>query len=507
MKLANSGYLTATAAVSLIAALCAAFAVAQTASVTLPDTPAGKTLGAFLVAFNTGKIETMRRFHSDHGGNVNNADQDMEFYNQSGGITLHSVKRSSDYEIEALVQTAHGRWLEFRMAVETTAPYAPSDININPSDPPSATPADTTPKQPEAANPAPRKKLTEAEFKQFLVSYLEGLAKEDKFSGVVMVARNGKPFFVKAYGLADKSKNLANNAETKFNLGSMNKMFTSVAIAQLAEQGKLSFDDKVGKYLPDYANKDVAAKVTIHQLLTHTSGLGSFWNKKFDERRTSIKSVADYLALFADEPLRFEPGARFEYSNCGFVVLGAIIEKVSGQNYYDYVREHIYKPAGMTGTDAYQITDETPNLAMGYTTEGLGSGRHENTDTRPNRGGPAGGGYSTVEDLLRFAIALQEHKLLSARYTDLITTGKVEMARPGGAPGPRPGGPVPKYAYGFGELSVNGQRVFGHNGGAPGIGSDLSILPGPGYVSVVMTNYDPQLMMPVARHILDMLTQ
>jgi len=180
--------------------------------------------------------------------------------------------------------------------------------------------------------------------------------------------------------------------------------------------------------------------------------------------------------------------------------LPIFIEKVSGQSYYDYVREHIYKPAGMKNTDAYQITDNTPNLAMGYTSEGpddqpASGPRRENTDTRPNRGGPAGGGYSTVEDLLRFAVALSDHKLLSAKSTELLTSGKVEMGRGS------------KYGYGFGELQMNGYRIFGHNGGAPGIGSDLSIFPQPGYVAVVMTNYDPPLMMPVARKIRELLTQ
>ena len=498
MNPSKSTHLKHSAAIALIAALLAAIAIAQTqAGVKLPDTPAGKTFGAFLAAFNSGNLETMRRFHSERGGTVKNAEKDMEFYGQSGGLVLYSAKASGDYEIEALVQTkGDGRWLTFHMQVESTSPYPPDLIDIRPAEAPASAPPPETSKA--AAAPAARR-LTEAEVAESLTAYLEGLVKEDRFSGVVLVAKDGKPVFMKAYGLADKAKNVPNNPETKFNLGSMNKMFTAVAIAQLAEQGKLSFDDKVGKFLPDYPNKDVANKVTIHHLLTHTSGLGSYWNAKFDARRAQIKTVADYLALFADEPLLFEPGARFEYSNSGFIVLGAIVEKVSGQSYYDYVREHIYKPAGMTHTDAYQMTDDTPNLAMGYT--GMGPDgrpadgpRRPNTETRPNRGGPAGGGYSTVGDLLQFALALNQHKLLSAKMTDLITMGKVAMG---------PG----KYGYGFGDMRVNGQRFFGHNGGAPGIGSDLSIFPELGYVAVVMTNYDPPLMMPAARKVRELLTQ
>jgi len=483
-----------------ISVLLAVLVMAQTSTdVKLPDTPAGRTLAAFLAAFNTGKVETMRRFHTEHEGDPGNADEDMNFYNRCGGLNLRRVMASHDFDIEVLTQAkSDGRWLRFKIAVGTMSPYSINDISVQPgteSDG-AATPPPAK-KEPDAAPVA--KHMTETEMASSLASYLDTLVKDDKFSGVVLIAKDGKPVFEKAYGLANKAKNLSNNNETKFNLGSMNKMFTAVAIAQLAEAGKLAFDDKVGKYLPDYPNKDVADKVTIHHLLTHTSGLGSYWNARFDAKRASLKTVSDYLALFADQPLLFEPGKRFQYSNSGFIVLGAIIEKVSGQSYYDYVREHIYKPAGMKNTEAFESSVETPNLAMGYTSEGpegeaSAGPRRENTATRPNRGGPAGGGYSTVEDLLRFHLALRDHKLLSAKYTDLITTGKVDMGRA-------------RYAYGFGDEVVNGKRIFGHNGGAPGIGSDLSMYPELGYTSVVMTNYDPPLMMPVVRRIRDLITQ
>ena len=492
-------YLKRSAIVSLISVFLAAIVIAQTdGGAKLPDTPAGRTFAAFLTAFNSGNLETMRRFHSERGGNEENADQDMNFYKQSGGLKLGRVLQSADYEIELLVQTKNDdRWFQFSIQVGPTAPYPIDEIRVKPASGPDDTGAPKTPAK-ETASAAPvAKKMTDAEIASSLATYLETLAKQDKFSGVVLVAKDGKPVFEKAYGLANKANNIPNNTQTRFNLGSMNKMFTAVAIAQLAEAGKLSFDDTVGKHLPNYPNKDVANKVTIHQLLTHTSGLGSYWNAKYDAKRASIKSVSDYLALFADEPLKIEPGKRFQYSNSGFIVLGAIVEKVSGQSYYDYVKEHIYKPAGMKDTDAYEMTANTPNLAMGYTSEGRDTEaqatRHENSDSRPNKGGPAGGGYSTVEDLMRFHIALRDHKLLSQKYTDLVTTGKVDMGRA-------------KYAYGFGDETVNGTRIFGHNGGAPGIASDLSMYPELGYTSVVMTNYDPPLMMPVVKRIREMIT-
>ncbi len=124
-------------------------------------------------------------------------------------------------------------------------------------------------------------KTTDVDMVRELDSYLSSLVTEDKFSGAVLVAKGGVPIFKKAYGLANKSRNALNDTETKFNIGSMNKMFTAVAVAQLAEQGKLSFEDTISKHLPNYPNRIVANKVTIHQLLTHTSGLGNYQNEKF----------------------------------------------------------------------------------------------------------------------------------------------------------------------------------------------------------------------------------
>jgi CubicO group peptidase (beta-lactamase class C family) len=489
-------FLKRTAIVFLLSIFFSALAAAQTSEGTkLPDTPAGRTLAAFLTAFNSGDLQTLARFHSERGGDEGNAQEDLNFFNQSGGLKLGNVIKSSEYEIEVLTQAKKdGRWLRFKMQVERTAPYQPVEIGVQPAGGPDDVQPRKEPASERSEAPPVAKNMTDAQIAASLGAYLDELSAGDKFSGVVLVAKDGKPIFEKAYGLANKAKNIPNNRETKFNLGSMNKMFTSVAIAQLVQAGKLSFDDTVGKHLPDYPNKDVANKVTIHHLLTHTSGLGSYWNAKFEARKGSIKTVSDYISLFADEPVAVEPGKRFQYSNSGFIVLGAIIEKAAGQSYYDYVREHIYKPAGMTHTDAYEMTADTPNLAMGYATDGEKGSRRENSGTRPNRGGPAGGGYSTVEDLLRFHAALRNHKLLNQKYTELITAGKVEM---GGA----------KYAYGFGDEVINGKRVFGHNGGAPGIASDLSMYPELGYTSVVMTNYDPPLMMPVVRRIRQMITQ
>jgi CubicO group peptidase (beta-lactamase class C family) len=313
--------------------------------------------------------------------------------------------------------------------------------------------------------------------------YLEQAAAEDTFSGAALIAKDGQPIFEKAYGLANKGSNTPNNVDTKFNLGSINKSFTSVAIAQLAQQGKLSFNDPIGKYLPNYPNKAVAAKVTIHQLLTHTSGMGMYFNEEFMQRRASLKTLADLLPLFVNDALAFEPGEKMQYSNAGYVVLGLIIEKLSKQNYFEYARDHIFRPAGMMNTDSYELEQKVPNLAIGYTSMGPTGRpepgpRQENTPHLTGRGSSAGGGYSTLGDMLKFGEALLGHKLLNQQYTDIVLANQMPSGQP-------PSG------YGFFSIEVNGTRAIGNNGGGPGTNATFTVYPELGYTVVVLSNYDP----------------
>jgi CubicO group peptidase (beta-lactamase class C family) len=321
-------------------------------------------------------------------------------------------------------------------------------------------------------------------------SYLDSLAAENKLSGAVLVAKDGVAIASKASGVANKTTNAPIALDTKFNLGSMNKMFTGIAITQLAQQGKLDFKDPIIKHLPDYPNKDVGAKVTIHQLLTHTSGMGSYVNEKFRAERTKLTTIAAHFPLFVDDPLSFSPGEKFEYSNSGYMVLGAIVERVSGQDYYTYVRDHIFRPAGMTNSGFYEPGKEIPNLAVGYTRMGP-DGKptaqvSDNSDRLEIRGGPAGGGYATVGDLLKFHVALRNFKLVAREYTELATTGKVD------APGP-----IGRYAYGFSDKVFDGKHIVGHNGGWPGVAANFEMYPDLGYTSVILMNADPPNMMPV----------
>ena len=199
-----------------------------------------------------------------------------------------------------------------------------------------------------------------------------------------------------------------------------------MATLQLVEDGKLALDDPVGEHLRDYPNQDVATKVTIRHLLTNTGGTGDIFGPEYDRNRLQLQEHSDYVKLYGSRPPAFEPGTQFAYSNHGFVLLGAIIEAVSGESYYDYVREHIFAPAGMTSTDS-QPESEVPNRSIGYTRLPGSRLRWPNTERVLWRGNAAGDAYSTVGDLVRFAGALTSNRLLSAGSTQMMMTGKVAM--------------------------------------------------------------------------------
>jgi CubicO group peptidase (beta-lactamase class C family) len=261
---------------------------------------------------------------------------------------------------------------------------------------------------------------------------VDSLVKRDRFSGVVLVARNGVPVTERAYGMADREAGRANNVETAFNLGSINKLFTQIAIRQLAAQGKLNVDSSLGRAWPDYPNPS-ARSVTIRQILDHTSGIqGNVFAAPPGKTRHDVRTLADYFELFKNEPLEFAPGTREQYSNAGYIVLGLLIERLSGENYYDYVRRHILEPAGMTRTASWPVDSLPSNTATGYTRGGQAAPPDapltRNTDFLPGRGSSAGGGYSTAHDLLRLLNALRAHKIDQAPEA-----GMVGIA--GGAPG------------------------------------------------------------------------
>jgi CubicO group peptidase (beta-lactamase class C family) len=438
---------------------------AVNAPMQFPDTPAGHQGAAWLVAFNTGNRETYRDFlQRSFPSRVERVDQEMGFREMTGGFELRKVEESTPTKVVALVQERlSDQVARLTLEIEAAEPHHIANMDLQAIPRP-------------AELPLPH--MSESALTQAIRKKLEEDAAAGRFAGSALVAKNGKPVFAQAYGLADREHKVPDTLKTRFRIGSMNKMFTATAALQLAQAGRLRLDDPLGKYLTDYPNKDIATKVTIQQLLTHTGGTGDIFGPEFEAHRLELRTLRDYVKLYGNRGPQFEPASRWEYSNYGFLLLGLVIEKASGEDYYDYVRKHIYEPAGMTSTGSEPEDQPVVDRSVGYTRMGGTSQWHPNTDTLPYRGTSAGGGYSTVEDLLRFANALQGHKLLNAEYTELLTTGKVYSPRG-------------RYGYGFEDQIINGTRCFGHGGGAPGMNGDLEICPGPGYVIAVLANLDP----------------
>ena len=384
-------------------------------------------------------------------------------------LQLHGVAEASATHADlAAFDPNLENWIWLDFDITATTPHTVVSFTVRPAGhlPPGVTP-------PPRLRPAALAAATRG--------HLEVAAKENRFSGAVLIARRGVPFLEAAYGLADRDAKTPNSTRTQFRFGSMGKMFTAVSIMQLAQAGKLDLTAPIGRYLKDYPNADIATKVTIDNLFTHTGDTGDIFTPEFFARRLELRDPKDYVALFGSRPPRFAPGARTEYSNYGFILLGRIVEAVSGQSYDDYIASHIFAPARMTATGNQPETMHPPGLAVGYTDQ---KGQLvPDVDTLPWRGTAAGGGYSTVGDLARFADALMADRLLDAAHTKLLTTGGFTGLD----------GKLPRYD--FGAQAENGRRYFGHNGGAPGMNGELRIFPAElghaAYTIVVLANRDP----------------
>jgi len=454
--------------------LCAFLLVGVLPAAETPDTPAGQVLARWLEAFNSGdraRLQDCLQVYAPKS--LEKLDDVLEFRERTGGFHLISILKSAEFALEAVVKERDGdNYRAWILEVESVAPHRIVTMSVRVTAAPASASAVTRLGEKEAAS------AWQAELKR--------RAAEDSFAGAYLWARGGKTIATGALGLADRERKLPNALATQFRLGSMNKMFTAVAVLQLVEKGRLGMDDVIGKHLREYPNKDLAAKVTVRQLLTHSGGTGDIFTPEYERKRLELRTLQDYVALYGARELKFEPGTRWEYSNYGFILLGVLVERLSGENYYDYVRAHIFRPAGMRATDSLPESQRVASRAAGYTRQ---AGKWvSNADSLPWRGTSAGGGYSTAGDLHKFAAALLSHKLLGPAL--LTEATKVQQEKGG-------------YGFGFGVENEGGVLRFGHGGGAPGMNGVLHVYPAGGDVIVVLSNLDP----PAATRMADWLEQ
>jgi CubicO group peptidase (beta-lactamase class C family) len=383
---------------------------------------------------------------------------------RTGGLTPLEVMDVGTTSVSVRCKAGNGDEVTALFEAEPDAPHKLLGVRIEAGAPGSGPP------------PASGPKLTDSQATEQMRATLDEKAAAGQFSGVALLARGDATLLSNAWGLADRAKKTPMTTDTRLNLGSIGKLFTRTALAQLAEAGKLSLDDRLSKYLPDFPHAD---SITIDMLARHRSGVGDFFNAAYQAMdKSKLRHNRDYLALFRDQPLWFAPGTSERYSNGGYALLGEVIAKASGEDYYEYLAKHVFTPANMKSTGYPIEGDGTRNISRGYTRRDAGDGERDNQDSRPARGSAAGGGYSTAADLLRFDHTLLSAKLCGAGWSAWVTGGtRPDIGASTGAS--------------TGASATPADGGFGFAGGAPGIASDWQH---EGDVTlIVLTNRDPEV--------------
>jgi CubicO group peptidase (beta-lactamase class C family) len=288
------------------------------------------------------------------------------------------------------------------------------------------------------------------------------------FMGAVTVVRDNQTLFNKGFGSANLEWDIPNTPITKYRIGSVTKQFTAASILLLEERGKLKIDDPVKKYLPDAP--DAWDKITIFNLLTHTSGIPDFTNfPEYQKEQFIARTPKQIVDIFRDRPLDFTPGENMSYSNSGYILLGYLLEKVSGETYQDFLQKNIFDPLGMKDSGYDSNSAIIPRRASGYSTRpgGLVNAGYEDMSNPFS----AGALYSTTEDLLRWEQGLFGGKLLSKESLSKMTTPNKNT-----------------FALGVRTGKVNGHTVIQHGGGIPGFATQLAYYPDAKLTVAVLSN-------------------
>ena len=462
-------------AVAACAALCVCASVAG-AAVQWPDTELARHAKAWFEML-AGDETAARAFFSEHmAANPQNPvtietrlQRRAGVLERTGGLTPLEVVDDDVTRLAVRCKAGNGDEVVARFEGEADAPHRLLGVRLE------AQPPGSGGAPPRPAGPA----LDDGEAARQAKAWLDARAASGAWSGAALVARGDQVLVSGAWGEADRAKKIPNTVDTRFNVGSIGKMFTRTAIAQLTQAGKLSLDDRLSRFLPDFPHAD---SITIAMLCAHRSGVGDFFNAAYEATdKAKLRHNRDYLPLFRDQPLWFAPGTSERYSNGGYVLLGEVIAKASGEDYYEYLAKHVFGPAGMTATAALVEGDGTKGVARGYTTKGGADGERDNVGTRPARGSAAGGSYSTLADLLAFDRALLGARLCDRAWSSWVTGG------------PRPGG--------ANVSAVPEVPSFGFAGGAPGLNAEWSHEDD--IVTIVLTNRDPEVARPTVQGLQD----
>lgn len=333
-----------------------------------------------------------------------------------------------------------------------------------------------------ASDAFPVKSVSDREIARLVLRRIDALAEEGRFSGAVLIAHGDRVIVREARGLADEGWRIPNKVDTRFNLASVNKMWTAVVVMKLVEEGKLSLDDTLGKWVSSYPHRDAASRITLRHLLQHRGGIGDW-----DVRNVGAAlSSTELAATITAEPS--EPAKYFSYSNAGYVLLGAAAEAATKIRYEELVKKYVFEPAGMKESGFWPVTAVVSNRARGYlrpADDPLGFGPlYSNERYLGFAGNASGGAYSTIDDMLKFHRALIKGQLLRTDTVNAMTGSPVEF----------PGGPRPaRYGYGLRLEDCAGISTLGHGGGGPnsGVSSATYSTENGSWTIIVLGNSDP----------------
>jgi CubicO group peptidase (beta-lactamase class C family) len=439
----------------------------------MPDGPLGERIRSVINTLNSPTPEAVQRFMMEecteefrNFASIETHVATFEFLNgYTGGMDFHSIRTytpARPRETVVIVEDRnYGAWRAFRLFIDDRETYLLSGVLLD--------------RYPGTPTDVEEPTLSEAEVIDETLQIVDRVCANDAFSGTVLLARSDEVLYSHACGEASKRFGVPVDIDTRFNLSSITKSFTGTAIVQLAEAGAVSYDDLLSEYVDEsWLPLEISSRITLHHLLTHTSGLGDYYTEAYrDASRALYRRLEDFKPLVHEDTLAFEPGSSFRYSNTGMFLLGVVVENVTGESYFDYVRQNIFQPAGMDDTGYFDRDEPVPNVAIGYYRDpDSETGWREDTFRLSVVGTPATQAYSTVGDLHRFALALLDGTLVSS------TALEVMWVRHGDGDG-----------YGFQVHERPIGMAVGHTGGSWGASSQLTIYLEPGYVVVALSNY------------------
>lgn len=425
---------------------------APAADIAMASAAPRQWLTRWLAAFNSVRATAYAEFvHAYVPALIPYLDDDLGLREASGGFSLLRSEETGPQEITAWVRDRN--WDRFSRVVLTIGDGRIDDLSF-------------------LGAPVPAdfrvRRLGERETLDRLRRKLRAETAGGRFSGAVLIAKGDTVLLREAYGARTIAPERAVTARTRFCIGSMGKMFTAVAVLQLIQERRLRLTDTVAALLPSYPDTPLARRATVAHLLSHSGGTGDFFGADYDAHQAELRTPSDFVRLFGDRAPAFPPGSRWGYSNFGFILLGAIIEQVSGMPWDVYLDLHVFRTAGMTSTSPLASDGDTAKPCTGAAETGL----------RPlpfYTGLPAGGGYSTLDDLHLFGIALRGTRLLDAAHLDLLTRARIAAGHA-------------QWSLGLRVAVRNGATWYGHGGSAPGVNADFAIYPRSGYQVIVLSN-------------------